>query len=77
MDMDEMLTMEEIEERYDGEWVIIDEPELDDQLRVIRGTLVFHSKDKTEADRRSIELGLKRSAFLYVGKLPANVVFML
>ena len=41
--MDEMLTLKEIEERYAPDWVLIAEPEIDDQLKVIRGRVVFHS----------------------------------
>ena len=71
------LTMEEIRSRYDGEWVIIDEPELDEHLQVLQGAVVFHSPDRLEVDRKSVELMLKHSAVLHIGKVPAEMVYAL
>ena len=73
--MDTVLTMDEIRSRYDGEWVIVDEPELDGHLQVLQGTVVFHSPDRLEVDRKSIELMLLRSAVLHIGKVPADMVY--
>src|SRR5438876_961935 len=36
---DEILTVKEIEARYPSEWVLIEDPEVDEQLDVIRGTV--------------------------------------
>ena len=75
--MDEYLTMAEIKERYDGEWVIIDQPELDGNRDVSGGKLVFHSKDRLEVDRKSLELRLHYSAVLYIGRITADMVYVL
>ena len=75
--MSETLTRDEIEARFDSEWVLIEDPVVDDQLRVVRGKVVHHSKDRDEVDRKMIELRLKSSATLYTGKMPENTAIVL
>lgn len=71
------LTLAEIESRYDSEWVLLEDPEVDEYQRVVRGKVVAHSKDRDEVDRKAIELRLKHSAFLYTGPMPANTAILL
>ena len=68
--------MAEIESRFQSEHVLLDEPETDANLKVLSGILVCHSKYKKEVARRAAELNLKRTAFLYTGKIPDDVVFV-
>ena len=65
-----MLSIRQIESRYPSQWILVKDPVVDKYLRVIRGEVVSHSKDRDEVDRKAVELRLKRSAFLYTGKLP-------
>ena len=37
--MDEVLTMKEIKERYDGEWVLLEDPVKNDRNQTVRGKL--------------------------------------
>jgi hypothetical protein len=60
----------EIESQFHSEWVLVEDPEVDDQLHVVREKVVAHSKDRDEVDRKAIELRLKHSAFLFVGSWP-------
>ena len=62
--MNEMMTLPEIQSRFDSEWVLVADPEVDEQLRVVRGKVVFHSKSRDEFDRKLIELRLPSSATL-------------
>jgi hypothetical protein len=75
--MNETMTLAEIESRFDSEWVLIEDPEVDEQLRVVRGKVVCHSKDRDEVDRKMVELRLKSSATLYTGRLPDNAAIVL
>lgn len=43
--MNEILTMEEIERRFDGEWVLIEDVEANEQLEIIRGKVTYHGKE--------------------------------
>ncbi|MFI5454165.1 MAG: hypothetical protein ACHRXM_01820 [Isosphaerales bacterium] len=75
--MDEMLTMKEIEARYAPDWVLIAEPEVDDQLEVLRGKVVFHSPDHDAIYHKAIELKLNRIAVRYLGEYPEHMVLWL
>ena len=74
---DEVLSVEEIHSRFKGEWVLVEDPQVDKDLNVRRGRVAFHSKDRDEVDRKAIELRLKHSAFLYTGALPDDTAVVL
>ena len=74
---EEILTLEEIKARYDAEWVLVEDPELDKQLENIRGKVVSHSKDRDEVYRAALQLRPKRPTFLYTGRLPENTAVVL
>jgi len=73
----EILTVAAIHARYDSEWVLLENPEVDEQLNVIRGRVVCHSKDRDEVDRKAVALRLRHSAFLYTGKMPEKTAIVL
>jgi hypothetical protein len=75
--MNEIMTLAEIEERLDSEWVLIEDPEVDKQFRVIRGRVVWHSKDRDEVDRKLLELRPKSPIILYTGQMPADTAIVL
>lgn len=54
--MDEVLTIEEIEKRYDGEWVLVGDPELDEHDEVLAGKVLAHSTDRDEAWEQMLAL---------------------
>jgi hypothetical protein len=74
VDMDEILTLKEIEERYAPDWVLIAEPEIDDQLEVIRGKVVFHSPNHDAIYQMATELKLDQIAVRYLGEYPEHMV---
>ena len=45
------MTIEEIETQFDGEWVLVGDPETDEYLQVIRGKVLCHSRDRDEVYR--------------------------
>lgn len=75
--MNEILTRSEIETRFNSEWILIADPEVDEHLNVTRGKIIAHSTDRDEVDRRAVELRLKHSAFLYTGQVPDDVVIVI
>jgi hypothetical protein len=70
--MDEVLTMAQIEAKFDSEWVLIEDPRTDDALEVRGGTVLCHDKDREEVYRRAIEIRPKRFAIVYTGKMPPD-----
>lgn len=75
--MNEVLTMSEIESQFDGEWVLVEDPELTPQLEVLRGKVLYHSKERDDVYQKGIELRPKHSAYLYLGQMPENMVIVL
>ena len=75
--MDEFLTIDEIEARYAPEWVLIAEPQTDDQLEVLGGKVVFHSPERNAISRKAQELKLDQSAVRYLGEYPEHMVLWL
>jgi len=65
--MDELLTWAEIERRFKGEWVVIDNPETTEELEIIRGRVVYHGKDREAGDACIDAMAKKRAAVLFVG----------
>ncbi len=72
-----IMTLAEIEERFDGEWVLVEDPEVNEHFEVIRGKVIYHSKDRDEVDRKAIELRPKSAATLYTGIMPPNTAIAL
>ena len=75
--MSEMLTIEEIEARYAPEWVLIAEPQIDDEQRLLGGRVVYTSTDRDELYRKAMELKLDRIAVRYLGTWPEDMAFVL
>jgi hypothetical protein len=71
--MNEIMTLAEIEKQFDGEWVLVEDPEIDQDNEVVRGKVLFHSKNRDEVDQVAMRLRPKRSAFLYTGPAPDNI----
>jgi hypothetical protein len=75
--MSEVLTIAEIESRFDSEWVLVEDPQTDDALAVLGGTIRCHSKDRDEVYRKAVELRPKRFAVVYTGRMPENTAIVL
>ena len=75
--MNEVMTLEEIMKTFDSEWVLVAEPELTPALEVISGQVIYHCSDRDELYRKMGELKPKRSAILYTGSVPEDLVLML
>jgi hypothetical protein len=75
--MDQEMTLLEIETQFDGEWILVGDPETDAHLNVIKGKVLCHSKDRDEVYRRMVEIRPKRSAMLFTGDFPENTAVVL
>ena len=71
------MTWAEIEEAFDGEWVLIEDPETTPMLEILRGRLTFHNRDKNLVQNKMKELRPRNSAFLFVGEPPEDVAYIL
>jgi hypothetical protein len=72
-----VLSLAEIEARFDSEWVLLEDPVLSPGGQVAGGKVVWHSTDRDEVYQKAVELRLKHSAFLYTGEMPEDAVIVL
>jgi hypothetical protein len=75
--MDKEMTIEEIESQFDSEWVLIEDPKTDEDLKVLGGRVLHHSKDRDEVYRKAVSLRPKRSALIYTGEIPEDTAVVL
>ena len=75
--MNEVMTWAEIEAEFDGEWVLIEGPEMTRSREVVCGTVVFHGVSKEELYDKLEELRPTCSAIRFIGKLPDNFEMIL
>jgi hypothetical protein len=68
--MDEVLSVPEINKRYDSEWVLLEVTDTGIPLESQRGRVLCHSKDRDVVYRKAVELRPKRFAVLYTGSMP-------
>jgi hypothetical protein len=75
--MDDVLTIAQIEAQFASEWVLVEDPQTNEALAVQSGTVRWHSKDREEVYRQAVALHLKRFAILYTGKMPKDTAIVL
>ena len=75
--MDDLLTIAQIEERFASEWVLVEDPQVNDVLEVQSGKIRWHSKDREEVYRQAVALRPKRFAVLYTGRMPEGTAIVL
>lgn len=75
--MDTVLTVAQIEARFESEWILVEDPQTNDALEVQSGKVLWHSKDRDEVYRKAVELRPKRFAMLYTGIMPENTAVVL
>ena len=75
--MTELLTFDEILARFPSEWVLIGDPKTDESLEILKGELLFHSRNRDEVDQKLLELRPSRFALRYLGTLPDNMALIL
>ena len=77
VDVNELLTVDEIEARFAPEWVLIGEPRTDEGQRLLAGIVLHHSLDRDEVYRKAGELQLDWIAVRYLGTWPEDMALVL
>ena len=75
--MSDILTMEEIESRFDGEWVLIEDVETDEKLEIVRGKIAYHGSDKEALHEKAMKSKSDHLATLFVGRPDPKMEFLL
>ena len=76
-DVTEILSIEEIERRYDGVWVFIVEPQYGPGDKLIGGRVLYHDADRDEFDRCILDNPVLPAAIRYVGEWPEDMDYVL
>ena len=75
--MSEIMTFEQIEQNYNGEWVLIAYSETDEELKVIKGKVIAHSANKEDIYRALDKAVEQPLAIEYMGQIPEDLAFIL
>jgi hypothetical protein len=75
--MEKEMTLEEMRSQFEGEWILVEEPQTNEALEVVRGKVLYHGKDRDEVYRQAVGLRPKRSAILYTGEMPEDTAIVL
>lgn len=75
--MDEILTVGEMESKFVGEWLLVEDPRTDEALQVLSGKVRFHSEDRDQVYRKAVELRPRRFAVLYTGSISKDAAVVL
>ena len=57
--------------------MLIEDPELSPALQVVRGKVLFHSKERSAVHDKFMELRPFHHAIMYVGEFPKDLEFAL
>jgi hypothetical protein len=75
--MNEVLHLEEIEQCFTAEWVLLEAPATAPLHQIISGKVLWHSKDRDELYAKALELRPQHAAILYTGSIPASMAIVL
>lgn len=75
--MSEIMTFEEMQNRYNGEWLLIAYTSVDDNLQIIKGEVLAHSQNKEDIYKTLEAVKEQPLAIEYVGQVPENLAFIL
>ena len=75
--MSKILTIAEIEAKFKSEWVLVEDPQTNEALEVLRGKVLYHGKDRDDIYRKAVKLRPKRFAMIYTGTIPEDTAIVL
>ena len=75
--MNDVMAIADIHDKFDSEWILLEDPETDDSMEIRGGRVLWHSRDRDEVYRKAQEISPQHSAIVYTGSLPEDVVVIL
>ena len=75
--METVMTWAEIEAEFEGEWVLIEDPDIRDSSEIYGGKVIFHSKSRADVHDKVMALSRLNHAVLFIGQPTENSVFAL
>ena len=74
--MERVVNFEEMIERFPGEWLLVEYKDLDEELKVKRGKVLFHSPYKSEVYKQLMEMRGGNIAIEYAGDIPKDLAVL-
>jgi len=74
--MEESMGFEEMIEKFEGEWLLIEYEELDKEFAVKQGKVLFHSPNKNEVYEQLMEIQGRNIAIEYAGEIPKKLAVL-
>jgi len=71
------MTIAEIEREFASEWVLVGDPQTNDDFEVLSGKVLCHSPDRDTVYRKAVALRPTRSAILFTGEIPDDMAVVL
>lgn len=71
------MTIEEMRARFEDEWILVEDPQTNKALEVLKGKVVHHGRDRDEVYRQAVARRPKRCAILYTGEMPEDTAVVL
>jgi hypothetical protein len=75
--LNKVLTIEELQQEFPGEWVLLEDPETTETLMIKSGKLLWHTPDREELDNKLLELRPDNAAVRYLGRTGSGKIIML
>ncbi len=75
--MSRVLSLKQIRNEFRGEWLLIGDPKLDDELNLIAGKVLAHSPDRDQIYRQLLSTCGKSVSIEYAGDLPVDLAVVL
>ncbi len=75
--MSQVITFEEMQRLYNGEWLLIAYTELDDHLQVIAGEVLAHSPHQEDIYQALESVKEQPVAIEYIGQVPEDLAYIL
>jgi len=67
----------EIEKKYKDKWVLLDNVQVDDNMDLIEGDVLFAHPDKNVVIKKMLELQPESSAIEFAGDLPEDIALFI
>ncbi|PIP48575.1 MAG: hypothetical protein COX14_03480 [Chloroflexi bacterium CG23_combo_of_CG06-09_8_20_14_all_45_10] len=74
--MGKVVNFEEMIEKFKGEWLLVEYEDLDEELKLKRGKVLFHSPYKSEVYKQLMEMRGGNITIEYAGDIPKDLAVL-
>ena len=74
--MGKVVNFEEMIEKFKGEWLLVEYEDLDEELKLKRGKVLFHSPYKSEVYKQLMEMRGGDITIEYAGDIPKDLAVL-